>query len=137
MLGAIIGGVGLAYNMYQQRQAEVKENRAERARKRINDAQEARKRRAAVREAQVASANAQVVGAANGVGQSSNVIAAGASITSQLSTNLNFLSVTSAESNKASSNLSDAANARSRGALVQSIGSFAIQNDSRIDNLFK
>mgnify|MGYP003657725437 CR=1 FL=1 len=136
-IGAILGGVGLAYNIYQTRQAGIQERKAQKAQKRINTAQEVRKRRATIREAQVATANTQVVAAANGGGgQSSNILAAQSSVGAQLASNLNFLSSTSAESKKATNALATSARMRSQGALANSIGNFALNNSDRIDNLF-
>lgn len=136
--GAIVGGLGLGYSIYKDRQADIQSRKAARAQKRLNAAQEARKRRAQIREAQTAAGALELRGAANGgAGTSSNVVSGQASLSSQLATNLNFLSNTSADSQKATDALAQAARLRSQGALGQAIGNFAMNNSDRIDNLFE
>lgn len=137
-IGAIIGAVGLGIGLVKERQAEIKASKAARAQRRIEAAQTARKRRAQVREAQTKRGNIEAAGAAQGgAGTSSNVLVAQASLDTQLASNLTFLSNTTAESSKATSALKDASSLRSQGAMAQAAGSFALQNSSRIDNLFE
>lgn len=135
-IGAVIGGIGLAYSIYANRQAAIQQNKAARAQRRLNAIQEARKRRSQIREAQAQQGSIEAMGAAQGGVGSSNMIAAQSSLASQLSTNLNFLSNTTSVSNRATNALSAAADIRSKGALASSIGNFALQNSAGIDNLF-
>ena len=136
-IGVGIAAAGFVKGIMDSSKAEGEAKKAARAQRRIAAAQAARKRRAQVREAQVKQGNIEAAGAAQGgAGTSSNVAVAQASLGTQLASNLTFLSNTSAESNEATNSLRRAAAFRSDAAMAQSIGNFAMQNSSRIDNLF-
>ena len=136
-IGLIIAAGTAIYQKRQENIAIGKQNKAARAQKRIARAQEARKRRAAVQEAQIAGARVEAAGAATEGGASSNVISANTTIASQLGSNLSFLAATTAESEIATNALSDAAQNRSNSATAGAVGGLALQNDTRLDNLFK
>jgi hypothetical protein len=135
--GLALSGLSTVYGIYKDKEAGVQDRKAQRAQRRINAAQEARKRRSQVRESQVKASSIQAAAAVNGGGASSNTLVAQSSLSTQLATNLNFLSASTANSDMATSALSRAATQRSQGAVGSAIGNFAMQNQDRIDNLFK
>ena len=135
-LGLAIAAISTIYGIAKDKQALGEEEQAQRAQRRINKVQEARKRRATIREANILTARAEAVGASTG-GGSSNLSVAVGSASSQLSSNLNFLTNTGAESQRATDALGRSARARSSASLSRAVGSFAAQNSDRIDNLFE